>query len=66
METSISIASVKLNPNDHYKKCILIKNDNGILVVDPELFVISFANEEDVTNTNVSIINEFKQVKVKL
>ena len=66
METSISTADVKLNPTNHYKKCILIKNDNGILVVDPELFVISFDNEEDVTKANVSIINEYKQVKVKL
>lgn len=60
MITNIYTAEVKLNKNQkNLYKTILIENDNGILVVHPELACSWFPNK------NISVI-ENKQFVAKL
>ena len=64
METNISVADVRLNPKGHYNKSIIIRNNTGTLIVDKDLFVISFA--ESKQEERISIINEYSKCKLEL
>lgn len=64
METTISIADVRLNPKGHYIKSIVIRNSTGTLIVDRDLFVILFADKSQ--EEGISIINEYPKDKVEL
>lgn len=56
MVSSIYKAEVKLNPSDDkYHNYIIIENDNGVLMINRGLFVISFNNKDEV---DVEIINK--------
>jgi hypothetical protein len=56
MVTSIYTADVKLNKTDKdYTKHILIKNDEGILLINKGLCSISFWNEADLEKNSVDI-----------
>lgn len=48
MVTRLYTANIKLNKSDkHYKKYLVVINDNGVLLSDKGLFVLSFFNEKD-------------------
>lgn len=66
MKTRIIKADVKFNPRDNYCKCIVIENNAGVLIVEPELFVISFKDMQDAKNQNVSIINRYLEKQIEL
>lgn len=56
MITSIYKSEVKLNPSDNkYHNYIIIENDNGVLMINKGLFVISFNSKDEV---DVDIINK--------
>ena len=46
--TGIKLVNAKINRNGKTKEYISIENANGILLVDEELFVISFDKKEDI------------------
>jgi len=65
MTIRVKIGDVRLNPNGHYKKCILIENDKGgLLCIDPELFSIYFEDKNNLGN--VKIINVYDKFVEKL
>lgn len=48
MLTNLYTANIKLNKHyKDYKKYLVAMNDNGVLIMDNGLFVVSFFNEED-------------------
>ena len=48
MVTSLYTANIKLNKTDKdYKKYLVSMNENGVLIMDKGLFVLSFFSEED-------------------
>lgn len=48
MITRLYTCQAKLNKSDKdYKKYLAVINDEGVLLVDNELFVISFTTEEE-------------------
>ena len=49
--TRVYTAEVKLNPKDKFKKQLILENDNGVLFIDKELFVISFYPNQTITVT---------------
>lgn len=49
--TRVYSAQVKLNPKDKFKKQLILENDNGVLFIDKELFVISFYPNQTITVT---------------
>lgn len=49
--TRVYTAQVKLNPKDKFKKQLILENDNGVLFIDKELFVISFYPNQTITVT---------------
>lgn len=56
MVSSVYKAEVKLNPSDYkYHNYIIIENDNGVLMINRGLFVISFNSKDEV---DVEIINK--------
>lgn len=56
MVSSIYKAEIKLNPSDDkYHNYIIIENDNGVLMINRGLFVISFNSKDEV---DVEIINK--------
>lgn len=56
MVSSIYKAEVKLNPSDDkYHNYIIVENDNGVLMINRGLFVISFNSKDEV---DVEIINK--------
>ena len=59
MVTSLYIADIKLNKIDKdYTKHILIKNDEGVLLVNKGLCSISFWNENDLEKNSVEVKNK--------
>ena len=59
MVTSLYIADIKLNKTDKdYTKHILIKNDEGVLLVNKGLCSISFWNETDLEKNSVEVKNK--------
>lgn len=55
MVTSLYTAEIKLNKsNKDYIKYLVVINENGVLIMDKGLFVVSFFSEEDFKN-NVEI-----------
>lgn len=48
MKTELYIGKVKLNDTDKPKKWLIAINDNGVLLIDNGLFVISFFAKDDV------------------
>ena len=59
MMTSLYTANVKLNAtNKDYKKCIIIQNEEGVLMVDKGLYSLSFINEEAVLLADVEVKNK--------
>ena len=59
MVTSLYIADIKLNKTDKdYTKHILIKNDDGVLLVNKGLCSISFWNETDLEKNSVEVKNK--------
>lgn len=58
MKVRVKIGDVRLNPNGHYRKNIIIENEKGeILCVTPDLCSISFENKSNLDGT--SIINTY-------
>lgn len=49
--TRVYTAQVKLNPKDKFKKQLILENDNGVLFIDREFFVISFLPNQTITAT---------------
>ena len=48
MITRLYTAQIKLNKNDEdYKKYLVSINENGVLIMDKGLFVVSFFSEVD-------------------
>lgn len=65
MKVKVKIGDVRLNPNKHYKKNIIIENEKGeLLCVTPDLFSISFENKNDLGD--VSIINTYDKFTEEL
>lgn len=60
MTIKLGFADVILNEGKPSKKMLVITNENGTLLVDNELFSISF---EPNQNLNVNIKN-YKEIKV--
>lgn len=59
MITSIYTADIKLNKTDKdYTKHILVKNEEGILLVNKGLCSISFWNENDLEKNSVEVKNK--------
>lgn len=58
MSTTISFVDAQLNESKPFEPMIMIENDNGILLVDEGLFVISFDSREAINNTTVKIANK--------
>lgn len=59
MVTSLYTADIKLNKTDKdYTKHILIKNDEGVLLVNKGLCSISFWNENDLEKNSVEVKNK--------
>ena len=56
--TKISFVDVKLNEGKPYEPMIMIENDNGILLVDKGLFVISFESKENMEKMNVKVCSK--------
>ena len=51
MVTSLYTAEIKINKSEvEYKKYLIVINDNGVLISDKGLFVVSFFTEEDFKN----------------
>lgn len=46
--TIINLCYCKINETGDAREYISIENDNGILLVTPDLFVISFNNKEEI------------------
>ena len=60
MNIKLGFADVILNEGKPYKKMLVITNENGTLLVDNELFSISF---EPNKNLDVDIKN-YKEIKI--
>ena len=60
MIVKLGFADVTLNEGKPSKKMLVITNENGTLLVDNELFSISFEPNQDL---NVDIKN-YKEIKV--
>lgn len=51
MVTRLYTAEIKINKSEvEYKKYLVAINDNGVLISDKGLFVLSFFTEEDFKN----------------
>lgn len=62
MITAISVLKTKLNDKEkRAKPYIVIRNQNGVLLVDEELFVISFESNDEFAKRH-----EFKQRQTML
>ena len=60
MNVKLGFADVILNEGKPFKKMLVITNENGTLLVDNELFSISFE-----PNQNLDIdIKDYKEIKV--
>lgn len=67
MLTSIYTADVKLNKNDKdYKRSIIIMNpEQGVLIIQNTLFVMSFENfEQFTTNVDYNDIRLIEEVNI--
>lgn len=52
MVTSLYTAEIKLNKSDKaYIKHLVVINENGVLIMNKDLFVASFFSEEDFKNS---------------
>ena len=60
MNVKLGFADVILNEGKHSKKMLVITNENGTLLVDNELFSISF---EPNQNLDIDIKN-YKEIKL--
>ena len=60
MNVKLGFADVILNEGKPFKKMLVITNENGTLLVDNELFSISF---EPNQNLDVDIKN-YKEIKI--
>lgn len=59
MVTSLYTADVQLNPGKEAKRCLIIYNEEkGILIVDKELFSISFESTDDLMKSNVIVTDK--------
>ena len=59
MVTSLYSADVQLNPGKKAKHCLIIYNEeNGILIVDEGLFIISFESTDNLMKSDVIITNK--------
>ena len=59
MVTSLYTADVQLNPGQEAKRCLVVYNEEtGILVVDRELFSLSFENIDDLMKSDVIITDK--------
>ncbi len=56
--TKISFVDVQLNEGKPYEPMIMIENNNGILLVDKGLFVISFESKENMEKMNVKVCSK--------
>lgn len=51
MVTRLYTSEIKINKSEvDYKKYLIVINDNGVLISDKGLFVLSFFTEEDFKN----------------
>ena len=61
MVTSLYTADVQLNPGKEAKRCLVVYNEEtGILIVDKELFSISFESTDDLMESNVIVTDKRK------
>ena len=59
MVTSLYTADVQLNPGQESKRCLVVYNEEtGILIVDRELFSLSFESTDDLMKINVIVTNK--------
>ena len=59
MVTSLYTADVQLNPGQEAKRCLMVCNEEtGILIVDRELFSLSFENTDDLMESNVIVTDK--------
>lgn len=65
--TKINLVYAAINDNDDRREYISIENDNGILLVNPELFVISFNSKEELPYYEViSKLSSIKDKEIKI
>ena len=56
MVTSLYTANIKLNKtNKDYNKYLLVVNEEGVLIINKDLYSISFWNEDDLENNSIDI-----------
>ena len=61
MVTSLYTADVQLNPGQEAKRCLVVYNEEtGILIVDRELFSLSFESTDDLMESNVIVTDKRK------
>ena len=59
MVTSLYTADVQLNPGQEAKRCLVVYNEEtGILIVDRELFSLSFESTDDLMKSNVIVTDK--------
>ena len=59
MVTTLYTADVKLNPKKKAKRCLIIYNEEtGILIVDRELFSLSFESTDALMESDVIITDK--------
>lgn len=59
MITSLYTADVQLNPGKEAKRCLIVYNEEtGILIVDRELFSLSFESTDDLMKSNVIVTDK--------
>lgn len=57
--TRIKVVSLKLNKEDKEpKNYIYVENEHGVLLIDKELFTISFFNKEHMLYNDIKILKE--------
>ena len=58
--TKINLVNATINENGKIREYFAIENESGILLVDENLFVISFNNKEEIPT--FKIIKEIGQI----
>ena len=59
MVTSLYTADVQLNPGKEAKRCLIVYNEEkGILIVDGDLFSLSFESTDDLMKSEVIVTDK--------
>lgn len=58
MSTTISFVDAQLNEGMPFEPMIMIENNSGVLLVDKELFSISFNSKEEMNKMKVKVTNK--------